>query len=200
MIVYCRRRLRGNPAVGREGSRCCGMGWRKQRLAVLQARSLDRGRRPPSAEGHELTCHPGETNLRGADCVVINKIDTADYHNVEEVRENAMKANPKATIIEAASPIQVDDPSVIRGKRVLVVEDGPTLTHGEMSYGAGTVAAMKFGAEDHCRSSSILHRHHCRDAPSTYPEIGVLLPAMGYSDQQIKDLENTIMPSATATR
>ncbi|RLE16023.1 MAG: GTPase [Acidobacteria bacterium] len=145
----------------------------------------------PHRPGHELSYYPGEVNLRAADIVVINKVDTADYYNIEEVRENIRMANPDAIIVDAASPIQVDDPAVIRGKRVLVVEDGPTLTHGEMTYGAGTVAAEKFGADDMVdpRPYAV---GKITETFEKYPEIGVLLPAMGYSDQQIKDLETTI--------
>ncbi len=145
----------------------------------------------PHRPGHEIGYYPGEVNLRAADIVVINKVDTADYYNIEEVRENIRMANPDAIIVDAASPIQVDDPSVIRGKRVLVVEDGPTLTHGEMTYGAGTVAAEKFGAEEMVdpRPYAV---GKITETFEKYPEIGVLLPAMGYSDQQVKDLETTI--------
>ncbi len=145
----------------------------------------------PHRPGHELSYYPGEVNLRAADIVVINKVDTADYFNIEEVRENTRMANPNAIIVDAASPIQVDDPAVIRGKKVLVVEDGPTLTHGEMTYGAGTVAAEKFGAADMVdpRPYAV---GKIAETFEKYPEIGVLLPAMGYSDQQIKDLETTI--------
>jgi len=145
----------------------------------------------PHRPGHELSYYPGEVNLRAADIVVINKVDTADYLNIEEVRENTRMANPGAIIVDAASPIQVDDPAVIRGKKVLVVEDGPTLTHGEMTYGAGTVAAEKFGAADMVdpRPYAV---GKIAETFEKYPEIGVLLPAMGYSDQQIKDLETTI--------
>lgn len=145
----------------------------------------------PHRAGHELTYHPGEANLRMADVVVINKIDTADLDNVALVRENIRAVNPQAQIIEAASPIFVDDPDAIRGRRVLVVEDGPTLTHGEMAYGAGVVAAKRFGATEildprpyTVRSISETYRR--------YPKIGTLLPAMGYGTQQIRDLEETI--------
>ncbi len=145
----------------------------------------------PHRPGHELSYYPGEVNLRAADIVVINKVDTADYYNIEEVRENIRMANPDAIIVDAASPIQVDDPAVIRGKRVLVVEDGPTLTHGEMTYGAGTVAAEKFGAADMVDPRPFAVGK-ITETFEKYPEIGVLLPAMGYSDQQVKDLETTI--------
>ncbi|MBU0766076.1 MAG: cyclic 2,3-diphosphoglycerate synthase [Bacteroidetes bacterium] len=145
----------------------------------------------PHRPGHELTYYPGETTLRIADVVVINKIVTALPENVIKLRENIMKVNPDAQIIEAASPIRVDDPSVIKGKRVLVVEDGPTLTHGEMKIGAGVVAAQKYGA-----SKMIDPRPYTvgrlKETFEKYPEIGILLPAMGYGEQQLRDLETTI--------
>ena len=145
----------------------------------------------PHRPGHEVSYYPGETNLRMADIVVINKIDTADNDNIEMVRQNIRKANPNALIVDAASPITVEDPSVIFGKKVLVIEDGPTLTHGEMEYGAGMVAAVKFGAEDVVdpRPYTV---GSITDTFKKYPEIGVLLPAMGYGEQQMKDLEKTI--------
>ncbi len=145
----------------------------------------------PHRPGHELTYYPGETNLRAADIVIINKIDTADGEDIEEVRRNILEVNPDARIVDAASPISVEDPSVIANKKVLVVEDGPTLTHGEMEYGAGTVAAVKFGA------SEIVDPRPYTVGSITktfekYPDIGILLPAMGYGEQQMKDLEKTI--------
>ncbi|HEY4688667.1 MAG TPA: cyclic 2,3-diphosphoglycerate synthase [Anaerolineae bacterium] len=145
----------------------------------------------PHRPGHELTYHPGETNLRAADVVVINKIDTADLKNVQQVREHVFQVNPAAQVVEAASPIFVDDPSAIRGKRVLVVEDGPTLTHGEMAYGAGVIAARRFGAAEIIDPrpyavGSIL------DTYRKYPTTGSVLPAMGYGEQQTKELEETI--------
>ncbi len=145
----------------------------------------------PHRPGHEVSYYPGETNLRMADIVVINKIDTADNDNIEMVRQNIRKANPNALIVDAASPITVEDPSVIFGKKVLVIEDGPTLTHGEMEYGAGMVAAVKFGAEDIVdpRPYTV---GSITDTFKKYPDIGVLLPAMGYGEQQMKDLEKTI--------
>ena len=145
----------------------------------------------PHRPGHELAYYPGEANVRMSDVALINKIDTADYYNIEEVRENIRELNPTAIVVDAASPIQVEDPSVIRGKTVLVVEDGPTLTHGEMAYGAGTVAAEKFGADDMVdpRPYTV---GKLSETFEKYTEIGVLLPAMGYSDQQVKDLETTI--------
>jgi predicted GTPase len=126
-----------------------------------------------------------------ADVVVINKIDTADGEAIDEVRWNVREANPKATIIEAASPIGVEDDSLIAGKLALVIEDGPTLTHGEMQYGAGMVAAEKFGAEDVVdpRPYTV---GTITETFDKYPDIGPLLPAMGYGDQQMKDLEETV--------
>jgi predicted GTPase len=145
----------------------------------------------PHRPGHELTYYPGEVTLRIADIAIINKIDSADNNSIVKVRENIVKVNPNATIIEAASPIRVDNPEIIKGKRVLVIEDGPTLTHGEMKIGAGIVAAQKFGA-----SALVDPREYIvgklKDTFKTYPNIGTLLPAMGYGEQQLKDLESTI--------
>ncbi len=145
----------------------------------------------PHRAGHELTYHPGETNLRLADVVIINKVDTANLPQITTVRESIMAVNPQATIIEAASPIFVDNPAAIKGKCVLVIEDGPTLTHGEMSYGAGVVAAKRFGAAE-----LIDPRPYAvgtiAETFKKYPNTGTLLPAMGYGGQQIKDLEATI--------
>ena len=145
----------------------------------------------PHRPGHELRYFPGETNLRLADVVVINKIDTAEPENVELVRQNIEAVNPKATVVDAASPIFVDNPDVIRNKRVLVVEDGPTLTHGEMTYGAGVVAAKKFGAAELVDPRPYLVAS-IEDTFKKYPYIGTLLPAMGYGDKQVADLEETI--------
>jgi predicted GTPase len=145
----------------------------------------------PHRPGHELRYHPGETNLRMADVVIINKVDTADYESVVAVQRNVRKANPKATIVKAASPIYVDDPAAIRGKRVLVIEDGPTLTHGEMSYGAGVVAANYFDAAEIVDPRP----HAVRSIAAVYekyPTTGKVLPAMGYGQDQIADLEETI--------
>ncbi len=145
----------------------------------------------PHRAGDELRYYPGETNLLLADAVVINKIDTAFPEDVDDVRESVRSVNPAAVIIEAASPIHVEDCEKIRGKRALVIEDGPTLTHGEMEYGAGVVAATKFGA-----SELIDPRPYVvgtlRKTFEAYPAIGQLLPAMGYGSEQIKDLEATI--------
>lgn len=145
----------------------------------------------PHRPGHELNYYPGEVNLRIADAVIINKIDSAYPEHIDQVRNNIAQANPKALVIEAASPISVDDPSVIRGKRVLVVEDGPTLTHGDMTFGAGTIAARKFGALEIVdpRPYTV---GSIKDTFKKYPNIGILLPAMGYGDKQKKDLEDTI--------
>src|SRR5512137_1660710 len=145
----------------------------------------------PHRPGHELTYHPGEANLRMADVVVINKIDTADYHNVLAVRASARVANPNATVIEAASPIFVDNPQAIRGKRVLVVEDGPTLTHGEMAYGAGWVAAQRFGAAEIVDPRPFAVKSIAATYQK-YPKTGPILPAMGYGEAQTRDLEKTI--------
>ncbi|MDH4221266.1 MAG: GTPase, partial [Candidatus Bathyarchaeota archaeon] len=145
----------------------------------------------PHRAGHELTYHPGETNLRIADVVVINKVDTADLMNIETVRKNITKVNPNVTIIEAASPITVDNPKLVEGKRVLVVEDGPTLTHGNMAYGAGTIAAKRLGA-----SEIVDPRPYAvgsiKEVFKRYAHLGALLPAMGYGKQQIRELEETI--------
>ncbi|MCB9455069.1 MAG: GTPase [Anaerolineaceae bacterium] len=145
----------------------------------------------PHRPGHELAYYPGEVNLRMADVVLINKVDTADYENVLTVRKNIQSVNPDALVLEAASPIFVDNPEAIRGKRVLVVEDGPTLTHGEMAYGAGVVAARRFGAAEMIDPrpfavGSIV------DTYQKYPTTGAVLPAMGYGPKQMAELEATI--------
>jgi predicted GTPase len=145
----------------------------------------------PHRAGHELTYYPGESNLRAADVVVLNKIDTADLANIAEVRRNVRSVNPGAAIVEAASPIDVDDPAAIQGKRVLVVEDGPTLTHGDMAYGAGVVAAERFGAAE------ILDPRpyavgSIAETFAKYPKTGPVLPAMGYGEAQVHELEETI--------
>lgn len=145
----------------------------------------------PHRVGHELTYHPGETNLNLADVVIVNKITTTDYENVLDLEENIRKANPNAVIIEAASPIFVDKPDMVKGKRVLVIEDGPTLTHGEMQYGAGVVAALRYGAEELVDPRPYLVGS-MKETFEKYPDIGTLLPAMGYFDQQLKDMEETI--------
>ncbi|MCP5097829.1 MAG: GTPase [Chloroflexi bacterium] len=145
----------------------------------------------PHRTGHELRYHPGEANLRMADVVVVNKIDTADYNNVIELQHNIRKVNKTATIVKAASPIFVDDPAAISGKKVLVVEDGPTLTHGEMAYGAGVVAAQMFDAAEIIDPRP----YAVRTISATYekyPGTGAVLPAMGYGKEQMADLEETI--------
>ena len=145
----------------------------------------------PHRAGHELRYYPGEVTLRLADVVVINKIDSADSGQVQMVRESITKVNPKAVVIDAASPIKVDNQSLIKGKKVLVVEDGPTLTHGEMKIGAGTVAARKFGAAELVDPRPFTVGK-LSETFRLYPEIGTLLPAMGYGKQQLLDLEKTI--------
>jgi len=145
----------------------------------------------PHRPGHELTYHPGETNARMADVFVINKVDTADPDAVIQVRENIRAINPKAIQIEAASPLFVNDPAAIQGKRVLVVEDGPTLTHGEMAYGAGYVAARRFGAAEIVDPRPFAVKSIAATYQK-YPKTGPILPAMGYGAAQMKDLEATI--------
>jgi len=145
----------------------------------------------PHRPGDELSYFPGETNLLLADVVLINKIDTADYEDIEQVRCNVKRTNPKAVLIDAASPIYIDKPELIRGRNVLVVEDGPTLTHGGMTYGAGVIAAQKFGAKDIIDPRPWV-KGEIKKTFESYPEIGALLPAIGYDKKQIKDLERTI--------
>ena len=148
----------------------------------------------PLRVGHELSYYPGETNLRLADAVVINKIATADPEDVDELRDNIRSVNPQAMVIDAASPIMVDKPELITGKRVLVVEDGPTLTHGEMAFGAGVVAAFKHGAAEIIDPRPFTVGR-ITETFETYPEIGQILPAMGYGREQMDDLEKTINAS-----
>lgn len=145
----------------------------------------------PLRAGNELTYYPGETNFRSADVIVINKVDSATPAQLAEVRNSLYEVNPKAVVVEAASPVFVKDPDLIRGKRVLVVEDGPTLTHGEMTYGAGYVAAMKYGA------AAIVDPHpyavgSIKTTYEKYTQKMSILPAMGYSDEQVEDLRQTI--------
>jgi predicted GTPase len=145
----------------------------------------------PHRPGHELTYHPGEANVIAADVILVNKVDTADNEDVLTVRQNVRSVNPDAVVVEGASPIFVDDPDAIRGARVLVVEDGPTLTHGEMAYGAGWIAARRFGAAEIVDPrpfavGSILETYR------KYPTTGNVLPAMGYGQEQMKELEDTI--------
>jgi predicted GTPase len=145
----------------------------------------------PHRPDHEITYYPGETNLRLADVIVINKIDSADPEGIQIVRDNIREVNPEAVVIDGASPLMVDNPELIKGKRVLVVEDGPTLTHGEMTYGAGIVAAEKYGAAELVDPREFAVGT-ISETFEKYPDIGILLPAMGYGEQQIKDLETTI--------
>ena len=145
----------------------------------------------PHRPGHEITYHPGESNLRRADVIVINKIETAGPEGIEELRGNIRRFNPGATVIDGASPTFLDGDESIAGKRVLVIEDGPTLTHGEMAYGAGYMAAKKHGAAELVDPRP----HAVRSISETfakYPQTEVVLPAMGYGDDQIRDLEETI--------
>jgi predicted GTPase len=148
----------------------------------------------PHRPGDEITYYPGQTNLRLADVVVINKIDSAYPEDVNEVRENVRATNPRARVIEAASPVSVSDPSLIQGKRVLVVEDGPTLTHGDMEYGAGYVAAERFGADEFVDPREFAVGSIAETFEKYYAdrEEALVLPAMGYGDAQMKDLEETI--------
>ncbi len=145
----------------------------------------------PHRAGHEMYYYPGNTSLRLADVVVINKMDSADQKNVMKLYDNIRVVNPKAQIIEANSPLTLDKENLIKGKRVLVVEDGPTLTHGEMEYGAGMIAAWRNDAEEIIDPRPFTV-NSISDTFKKYPKIGKLLPAMGYSDQQILDLEETI--------
>jgi len=145
----------------------------------------------PHRPGHEMRYWPGEANVRMADVIVINKIDTANFEDVQVVRRSVETLNPDAVVVDAASPIFVDNPAAIRGKRVLVVEDGPTLTHGGMAYGAGVIAAKRFGAAEIIDPrpwavASIAETY------AKYPKTGPVLPAMGYGEAQLRDLQATI--------
>jgi len=145
----------------------------------------------PHRPGHELKYYPGESNFRRASCLLINKMGTAKEEGIDRVKANIARFNPKATVIEANSPVTVENPEAIRGKRVLVVEDGPTLTHGEMTYGAGVIAAQRFGA-----AALVDPRPFAVGTIAAtfekYPGIGTLLPAVGYGEQQMADLKATI--------
>jgi len=145
----------------------------------------------PHRAGNELTYYPGETNLRMADVVIINKVDTADPQNVEKVKENIKKVNPKATVLEAASPVTVDKPELIKGNRILVIEDGPTLTHGNMPYGAGAVIAKKLGATEIVdpRPYAV---GSIKETYEKYTHLSTILPAVGYGEKQIAELKATI--------
>ncbi|MGC8895554.1 MAG: cyclic 2,3-diphosphoglycerate synthase [Candidatus Bathyarchaeia archaeon] len=145
----------------------------------------------PHRAGHELTYHPGEANLRMANVVIINKVDTAEPENVKKVKENVRSVNPNAIILEAASPVTADNPELIKGKRVLVIEDGPTLTHGNMPYGAATIMAKKSGAGEIVdpRPYAV---GSIREAYKKYAHLGPILPALGYGEKQIAELKETI--------
>ncbi len=145
----------------------------------------------PHRPGAEVSYYPGEVNIRLADVIVINKMDSASPEGIQIVRDNIRKTNPKAIVVDGASPIKVDDPSLIEGKRCLIVEDGPTLTHGEMKIGAGTIAARKFGASEEIDARPYLVGK-LKETYAIYPNIGNILPAMGYGEQQLHDLEATI--------
>jgi len=145
----------------------------------------------PHRPGHELMYHPGEANLRLADVVIINKVDTADPQKVKQVKENIKLVNPKATVLDAASPVTADKPELIKGKRVLVIEDGPTLTHGNMPYGAGTIMAKNSGASEIVDPKPYAIGS-IKEAYKKYPHLGALLPALGYSGKQVAELKETI--------
>ena len=145
----------------------------------------------PHRPGAEVSYYPGEVNLRIADVVVLNKIDSASPENIKTVRDNIQKVNPRAIVVDGASPIRVDDIDIIRGKKVLVIEDGPTLTHGEMKIGAGIVAAQKYGAKEIIDPRPYVIGK-IAETFKIYPNIGHLMPAMGYGAQQVKDLEASI--------
>jgi predicted GTPase len=145
----------------------------------------------PHRPGHELNYFPGTENFTRADLILINKVDTAEEAGTLEIEANASRLNPEATLVRAASPVSVADPSAIAGKRVLVVEDGPTMTHGEMKFGAGTVAARKWGAAE-CVDPRPWAVGEIAQTYEKYPDIGDLLPAMGYGEGQMRDLEQTI--------
>ncbi len=145
----------------------------------------------PHRPGHELGYYPGEVNLRTADVVVINKIDSADLADIETVRENIASVNSAAKVIDAASTLRLENPALVDGKRVLVIEDGPTLTHGGMKIGAGVVAARKYGATEFVDPRPYLVGK-LQETFEVYPDIGTILPAMGYGEEQLRDLEATI--------
>ena len=145
----------------------------------------------PHRAGHEITYHPGEANIRMANVVIINKVDTADPKNVSLVKENIRKVNPNAIILEASSPITADKPELIKGRRALVIEDGPTLTHGNMPYGAATILAKQLGASEIAdpRPYAV---GSIKEAYEEYPHLGAVLPALGYGEKQIEELKETI--------
>lgn len=148
----------------------------------------------PHRAGHELRYYPGETNVRMADVIIINKVDTASAEGIEEVSKNIQSLNPKARVIKAESVVSVVDPEAVKGKKVLVVEDGPTLTHGEMAYGAGHVAAKKYGAAELVDPRPFAVGS-IKETFAKFSQLEEVLPAMGYGDTQIKELEDTINAS-----
>lgn len=145
----------------------------------------------PHRPGHELTYYPGETNVRMADVVIVNKVDTADPEKVKLVKDNVRMVNPRARILEAASPVTADKPELIKGKRVLVIEDGPTLTHGNMPYGAGTIMAKNAGAGEIVDPKPYAVGS-IKEAYKKYSHLGAILPALGYGDKQVAELKETI--------
>jgi predicted GTPase len=145
----------------------------------------------PHRAGHEVTYHPGETNLRMADVIIINKVDTADPRKVDQVKENIKVVNPNAIVLDAASPVSADKPELIKGKRVLVIEDGPTLTHGSMPYGAGTIMAQNSGATEIVDPKPYAVGS-IKEAYKKYTHLGALLPALGYGEKQVAELKQTI--------
>jgi predicted GTPase len=145
----------------------------------------------PHRAGHEVTYHPGETNLRMADVIIINKVDTADPRKVDQVKENIKMVNPNATVLDAASPVSADKPELIKGKRVLVIEDGPTLTHGSMPYGAGTIMAQNSGATEIVDPKPYAVGS-IKEAYKKYTHLGAILPALGYGEKQVAELKQTI--------
>ncbi|MBS7633478.1 GTPase, partial [Candidatus Bathyarchaeota archaeon] len=145
----------------------------------------------PHRAGHEVTYHPGETNLRMADVVIVNKVDTANIDKVKEVKETIRRANPTAIVLDAASPITADKPELIKGKRVLAVEDGPTVTHGSMPYGAAAIMAKNLGAEEIVDPKPYAVGS-IKEAYRKYPHLGAILPALGYGGKQVAELKETI--------
>lgn len=145
----------------------------------------------PHRPGDELTYYPGETNARMADVVIVNKVDTADPEKVKLVKDNIKMVNPRARILEAASPVTADRPELIKGKRVLVIEDGPTLTHGNMPYGAGTIMARNAGAGEIVDPKPYAVGS-IKEAYRKYSHLGAILPALGYGDKQVAELKETI--------
>lgn len=145
----------------------------------------------PHRAGHELAYHPGETNVRMANVVIINKVDTADAKKVEQVKENIRNVNPNAIVLDAASPLLADNPELIRGKRALVIEDGPTLTHGNMPYGAATIMAKRFGASEIVDPKPYAVGS-IKETYNQYTHLGPILPALGYGKKQVAELKETI--------